>query len=139
MKLKVLLGAVVLGIVGVNCVSIYNALGNNSVTVEQEDVADEYELAKNAIDGIHNSIKIINRDNTTGKLTLSLYNPGNYDFSNLMIDIEFVDKNGEAYYYETVFITDGLAQLEFQVIDFEVLDLTMLESVESFNFFVQGF
>lgn len=113
----------------------------NATDTQKENVVidEKYDAAVKAMDGIYKSITITDQDFDKGIVTIAISNTSDYDFNNMMVHMEFVNKKREAYYVETAFVFDGLKAGEERVISYEIADLNMLKDLKEFNFCTEGF
>lgn len=124
---------------GLVLLSLRGMVVTNEVQVEKVQVDELYQEATNAMDSIYRSIKIVDQDFKNGIITIYIANNTDYSFHNMMVHMELVNKNKEAYYVETAFIFDGLDAKEERVIVYELADPNMLADLDTFNFCTEGF
>lgn len=138
MKAKTLLLVSALLIGG--CVFVNHSISAATKEVLNVGTQDKrYIEASDAMDSIYKSIEVLNEDLENGVVTISIENPSNYSFQNMMVHMEFVNKNKEAYYVETAFVFEGLKAGEKRELEFVIQDLNMLNDLDWFNFCTEGF
>ena len=139
MKYKVLMLFASAVMVASSCLFISNNTKVEATTIVHEPKDMTFEQAQQAMNDIYKSITVLNKDLEKGEVTISIANPSDYDFHNMMVHMEFVNKQREAYYVETEFIFDGLKGGEEREITFFIQDMNMLNELDWFNFCTEGF
>lgn len=139
MKLKFLM---VLGVIAIGtCLYVNSSLSDNIMASTNKsmrfDADEEYKIAAVAMDGIYQSIEIIEQNDK--EIVISMENSSEYNFHSMMVNAQFVNERGVPYHIETAFLTDGLMAGTKCTAHIEITAPEMLEELDWINFYTEGF